>query len=92
MSTPVDPDHYKSHPSGIECIQVAIHHSFGVGNVLKYLWRSGLKTQPGRDVLDSEIEDLEKAQRYLTFEIENKKKLRDEVRRADDLGRYTTRT
>lgn len=65
-SNPVDdpvhhPDHYTSHPSGVECIQITEHFSFGVGNAIKYLWRAGLKENP--------IQDLEKAKWYLEREI-----------------------
>ena len=36
------PSHYNSHPSGIECIEIARHHNFNIGNTIKYLWRAGL--------------------------------------------------
>lgn len=61
MSDPINPDHYKSHPSGIECIDVTEHFSFNLGNAIKYLWRAGLK---GR-----QIEDLNKAVWYIQREI-----------------------
>ena len=56
-----EPPHYKSHPSGVECIEVVEHMSFNLGNVVKYCWRSGLK--------NDEIEDLKKARFYLDREI-----------------------
>ena len=66
MSDPVNhPPHYKAHPSGVECIEVTRHMSFNLGNVVKYLWRADEKGAP--------IEDLEKAARYLTDEIERRK-------------------
>ena len=34
------PAHYNSHPSGIECIEIARHHNFNIGNTIKYLWRA----------------------------------------------------
>ena len=37
------PEHYTSHPSGIECIEIARHYPFSIGNAIKYLWRAGLK-------------------------------------------------
>lgn len=58
----VNPSHYKSHPSGVECITIVQHHNFNIGNAIKYLWRLGLK---GHD----KIEDLQKAKRYIEFEI-----------------------
>ena len=57
------PKHYNSHPSGIECITIAQHHSFNIGNVFKYLWRAGVKNE------STKLEDLKKAQAYLGFEI-----------------------
>lgn len=59
------PQHYTSHPSGIECIQITEHMDFCLGSALKYIWRAGLKGQ-GREAL---IEDLEKARWYLAREI-----------------------
>lgn len=56
------PAHYTSHPSGVECITISRHMTFNLGNVLKYIWRSGLKG-------DFRLEDLKKAQFYLADEI-----------------------
>jgi hypothetical protein len=58
-----NPKHYTSHPSGIECIEIAEHHDFCIGNALKYLWRSGLKDG------SAEIEDLKKAIWYIERKI-----------------------
>lgn len=55
------PNHYCSHPSGIECIQVTEHLNFCIGNAIKYLWRAGLK--------DATVQDLEKAKWYIEREI-----------------------
>ena len=62
------PSHYTSHPSGIECIQVTQHMNFNLGNVVKYVWRNGLKDS------DNNIQDLKKAQWYLNNEIERLEK------------------
>jgi len=59
-----NPPHYKNHPSGVECITVAEHFNFNIGNAIKYLWRSGHK------VSFSPINDLEKAEWYIKREIE----------------------
>lgn len=56
------PEHYNKHPSGIECITIVRHMTFNLGNVVKYVWRAGLKTS------DS-IQDLKKALFYLQDEI-----------------------
>ena len=55
------PAHYTAHPSGVECITVAEHLSFCLGNVLKYVWRADLKGDA--------LEDLRKARWYLDREI-----------------------
>lgn len=59
------PSHYTSHPSGVECIDIAEHHGFCVGNALKYLWRAGLKRRPGEAQAEAERRDLEKARWYI---------------------------
>ena len=58
---PVNPDHYRSHPSGVECIEVTEHMTFCIGNAVKYLWRAGLK--------GDQLEDLKKARWYVDREI-----------------------
>lgn len=62
------PPHYTSHPSGVECIQVTEHMDFLLGNVVKYIWRNGLKDQV------PSLVDLKKAQFYLNRKIENLEK------------------
>jgi len=56
-----NPNHYREHPSGIECIQVTEHMDFCLGNAIKYIWRAGLK--------DDRVQDLKKAMWYLEREI-----------------------
>src|ERR1039457_615432 len=55
--------HYNSHASGIECIDVARHDTFNVGTCKKYLWRHGLKGD------ENAIKDLKKAIYYLNDEV-----------------------
>lgn len=62
------PKHYQ-HPSGVECITIARHHDFNIGNALKYLFRAGLKQEQGISPLDKQIEDLQKAAFYIQDEI-----------------------
>lgn len=57
------PKHYTSHPSGVECIEITQHHNFCIGNIIKYLWRAGLKGE------NTKLEDLKKARWYLDREI-----------------------
>lgn len=45
----------------IECIQVTESMTFCLGNVIKYVWRAGLK--------GDSVKDLEKARWYITREI-----------------------
>lgn len=58
---PINPPHYRSHPSGVECIEITRHMNFNIGNAVKYIWRAGQKGDL--------IEDLKKAQWYLDDEI-----------------------
>lgn len=66
MTESVDhPEHYTSHPSGIECIQVVEWMSFNLGNAMKYIWRADLK---------GGVEDLRKAIWYIEREIKRMEK------------------
>ena len=64
------PAHYSSIPAkcacgkAIECIQVAEHMGFNLGNAMKYLWRAEYK--------GNVLEDLRKAAWYINREIENR--------------------
>ena len=69
----INPDYYKSHPSGVECIDITRHYCFSVGNAIKYLWRAGLKTEEGLQDREKEIEDLRKAVWYINDRIEQLK-------------------
>ena len=62
-TSPINPSHYREHPSGIECIQISRHMGFNLGQVQKYIWRQGLKSG------SSNIQDLKKARWYLNDEI-----------------------
>ena len=65
------PSHYTSHQSGIECIDIAEHHGFCIGNAIKYLWRAGLKSEDGISKKEKQIEDLKKAIWYIKREIKH---------------------
>lgn len=62
----INPSHYKSHASGIECIQITEYMSFTLGNAIKYIWRADLKHDDGG------IEDLKKALWYLNRELDKR--------------------
>ena len=64
MNDPINPDHYQQHPAGVECVDVAEHFGYNLGNAIKYIWRHGRK--PGADV----IEDLQKAAWFINREID----------------------
>jgi len=71
------PTHYNESPatcekcgSRIECITVVRHFNFNLGNVIKYIWRAGLKDR------DAHLEDLKKARWYLDDEV---KRLEGEI-------------
>lgn len=70
----VNPAHYKF--GGVEVIDLAESLSFNRGNIVKYVARAGVKSAA------TELEDLEKAQWYLSREIENAK-LRQGARNAN---------
>lgn len=55
-----NPEHYKSHPSGVQCITITEHMGFCLGNVIKYVWRADMK---------GGVEDLRKARWYIEREI-----------------------
>lgn len=67
---PINPDHYRGHPSGVECITVTEWMNFNLGNATKYIWRAGEKGDA--------IEDLTKARWYVDREIARIKAVRDE--------------
>jgi hypothetical protein len=57
------PRHYVSHPSGVEVIQITEHMNFCLGNAIKYILRSGIKSDT------TTVEDLRKAVWYIEREI-----------------------
>lgn len=58
---PINPSHYKNHPSGVECIEIAEHWPFNLGAALRYMWRV--------DDKDTPVENLKKALWHLEREI-----------------------
>ena len=59
------PAHYTGVTAEIECIDIARHLNFQLGNAFKYVWRAGKKDS------DKEIEDLKKALWYLEDSIQH---------------------
>lgn len=71
------PDHYGGENNQYEAIKVieAWGLNFSLGNVLKYIKRSGKKS-------DNPLEDLQKAAQYLGFEIARLERI-EEVSKYD---------
>lgn len=61
MTDPINPDHYRSHPSGVECITISEHFTSNIGQAIQYLWRHELANG---------IQDLKKAEWFVRREIE----------------------
>jgi hypothetical protein len=68
------PSHYTSHPSGVECIEIARHYCFTIGSAIKYLWRAGLKQEEGMTPREKEIQDLQKAIWFINDRIKELQK------------------
>ena len=81
------PAHYTDRVPGVECIDVTQHFNFNLGNVIKYVWRAGVKSGDA-------VQDLEKARAYLDFEIGRlaaEKKTERPFTAADRYGRLWRR-
>ena len=65
------PSHYiwLKDKCGIEVIDITRHLDFDLGNAVKYILRSGKKTEQGYDDIEKEIEDLQKAIFYINDKI-----------------------
>jgi polyferredoxin len=72
------PPHYTSHPSNIECIEIAETMDFCPGNALKYVWR--FREKGG-------VEDLNKALWYVRREIELRERERSGLSESINLTR-----
>lgn len=49
MSDAVNHPRHYAHPSGVECIEIAEHLGFNLGNAFKYVWRAGAKSEDARE-------------------------------------------
>lgn len=65
------PSHYTwlKRMCGIEVIDITRHMDFDLGNVVKYVLRSGHKEEADMTPLAKQIEDLKKAAWYLNDKI-----------------------
>ena len=69
------PSHYAwlKDKCGIEVLDIARHMNFNLGNSIKYILRSGHKSEEGMSDKQKQIEDLKKAIFYLNDEIKRLK-------------------
>ena len=58
---PINPSHYTSHPSGIECIEISKHLSGCLAQAFQYVWRCGQKDDP--------VQELKKAIWFIEAEL-----------------------
>ncbi len=65
------PDHYNSHPSGVECIEIIRSFDFNLGNAFKYLFR--------KDEKDNTIQDMKKALWYIRDELKKRSKYKNNL-------------
>lgn len=65
------PSHYTwlKEKCGIEVIDITRHLDFDLGNAIKYILRSGHKTELGYTEMQKQIEDLKKAAFYINDKI-----------------------
>ena len=63
------PSHYNS--GKIEVIDFITDQNldFCLGNVIKYVSRAGKKSEEGKSIKEKQIEDLKKAEFYLSYKI-----------------------
>jgi hypothetical protein len=62
------PNHYISHPSGVECIDIVEHMPYNIGCAVAYLWRCDIKH-------DDPIVDMRKAIWYIEREIKRRQNI-----------------
>ena len=79
-------EHYNSHPSGVECIEIIRHENLNCGNAIKYIWRRGEKD----DTLEGMIKDLKKAAYYVNDEIKRLEKIRESNQKSENSGSVNT--
>ena len=67
------PSHYTwlKEYAWIEVIDITRHLDFNIWNAIKYILRAWHKKEQGMNGIEKQIEDLEKARRYLNDYIEN---------------------
>jgi len=77
MSDKINPKHYTSHQSGIECIEIFRHSTACRAAAIKYLWRCGQK--------DAVQDELKKALWYVKDELKHNAQAYLSPRQVDSL-------
>ena len=77
------PEHYSNGKIETYDFIEQLNLNFALGNVIKYISRSGKKKIPGKSRNASALEDLKKAQWYLTKEIERRERIENISRSTD---------
>lgn len=49
-SDPINPSHYTTHPSGVQCIEISQHLSGCLAQAFQYVWRCGQKDDPAQEL------------------------------------------
>ena len=82
------PSHYTwlKKECGIEVIDIVRHLDFCRGNAIKYILRAGRKESAGKTSLEKEIEDLKKAQWYISDLISQLEKQKKEAPKEVGFG------
>ena len=82
------PSHYTwlKKECGIEVIDIVRHLDFCRGNAIKYILRAGRKESAGKTSLEKEIEDLKKAQWYISDLISQLEKQKEEAPKEVGFG------
>lgn len=82
------PSHYTwlKNECGIEVIDIVRHLDFCRGNAIKYILRAGRKESAGKTSLEKEIEDLRKAQWYISDLISQLEKQKEKEKQDADIG------
>ena len=83
MSDKINPKHYKSHPSGVECIEITEHLMCNRANAIKYAWRANDK--------GCTREDFKKCEWYIIREIKRLNRVNDVSSYASELDVVYTR-
>ena len=58
---PINPAHYTTHPSGVQCIEISQHLSGCLAQAFQYVWRCGQKDDP--------VQELKKALWFIEQEL-----------------------